>query len=330
MTWWTTVAGLTPIAIHDANNVSGTQLLDCIGSNHITATTALYPGSGPYVDVSGNGAAMSYASAIAVPTNCTIAALISELGDTTVFFDTSSGGMLFEHRASGGEWINGNASGSFSIFGYGSISNVFRFVALVKTGTSAVMYIDGAQLGSAVSNKTPPHIDRIGNTSTYTFSSSEFISALGIWSGSATQAELVALEAACRSALAHTITYHGYASLLGHTNHAPANALDSTGVRNINRLQSIGVRNLYYGGTGRITGTVKEKANPTNHPLHRKVLLLDEVTRTVIAETWSDATTGNYTFSNVAMQATYTVMTFDYLHNYRAVIADNLTPELMP
>lgn len=83
------------------------------------------------------------------------------------------------------------------------------------------------------------------------------------------------------------------------------------------------------GGLYRVTGTVKEKANPSNIPLRRKVRLHRENDGRLIRETWSDATTGEYTFNHIRGDAVYFVTTFDHLQTYRAVIADNLTAELM-
>lgn len=84
------------------------------------------------------------------------------------------------------------------------------------------------------------------------------------------------------------------------------------------------------GGVYRVAGTVKEKALPANTPLDRKVRLHREPDGRPIRETWSDAATGAYTFDYIRGDATYYVTAFDYQHNYRAVIADNLTPEKMP
>lgn len=84
------------------------------------------------------------------------------------------------------------------------------------------------------------------------------------------------------------------------------------------------------GGLHRVTVTVKEKALPTNTPLKRKVRLHREPDGRPIRETWSDATTGECSFDYIRGDVTYYATAFDYLHNYRAVIADNLTPELMP
>ena len=87
-------------------------------------------------------------------------------------------------------------------------------------------------------------------------------------------------------------------------------------------------KNIHFGGGGRIAGTVKEKGNP-DRPLERRVQLISENTNVLVAETWSDAA-GNYRFELIDPAQRYTVVSYDYKHLYRAVIADNLTPELMP
>jgi hypothetical protein len=92
--------------------------------------------------------------------------------------------------------------------------------------------------------------------------------------------------------------------------------------------QNSNLKDVYFGGRGYIIGTVKEKALPSNVPLHRRVRLIRERDGTCIRETWSDATTGNYAFYNIDETLKYTVVTYDYLNNYRAVIADNLTPNV--
>jgi len=87
---------------------------------------------------------------------------------------------------------------------------------------------------------------------------------------------------------------------------------------------------VYWGGTGKIVGTVKKKATPTNTPLRRKVFLLSETLGNLtIAMTWSDATTGAYVFPSLDVLQKYSVYSQDYLHADRAVMSDNLTPEPM-
>lgn len=80
------------------------------------------------------------------------------------------------------------------------------------------------------------------------------------------------------------------------------------------------------GGTGTVSGTVKEKNAPANTPLARKVRLFEEASGRMIQETWSDKATGNYVFTELNTQQRYTVVAYDYLNNYRAVIADNVSP----
>ena len=89
-------------------------------------------------------------------------------------------------------------------------------------------------------------------------------------------------------------------------------------------------RDTEFGGAGRISGTVKRDADPTDVPLHRRVRLHREVDGLMTRETWSDATTGAYRFDGINEAYKYTVITYDHLHDYRAVIADNIAPELLP
>ena len=85
----------------------------------------------------------------------------------------------------------------------------------------------------------------------------------------------------------------------------------------------------YNGGIGIVYGTVAEKHLPANTPWRRRVLLLDERSRIVIRETWSDATTGAYEFRGVKAGVPYTVVSYDHTGAYRAVIADAQLPELI-
>lgn len=77
-------------------------------------------------------------------------------------------------------------------------------------------------------------------------------------------------------------------------------------------------------GTGIITSTVKEKASPANMPLARKVRLFRERDGKCVRETWSDATTGIYTFTGLDLTQTYTAVSWDHTKTYRAVAADGL------
>lgn len=89
------------------------------------------------------------------------------------------------------------------------------------------------------------------------------------------------------------------------------------------------VRNFETGGNGYISGTVKVLGDPTNVPTRRRVRLLRDRDAMLVAETWSDAATGAYLFNEIDRTATYTVLTDDYEHSYRSVVADRITPSLM-
>ena len=84
-----------------------------------------------------------------------------------------------------------------------------------------------------------------------------------------------------------------------------------------------------HGGPGRIIGTVEEKATP-NLPMRRRVRLHRDVDGLCVRETWSDAATGAYEFTDINPAYRYTAIAYDYAHNHRAVAADNLTPEVTP
>jgi len=88
-------------------------------------------------------------------------------------------------------------------------------------------------------------------------------------------------------------------------------------------------RDMEFAGNGKVAGTVKEKNTPANTPLRRRVRLVREIDGLQIRETWSDAATGAYEFLQIDERHKYSVISYDYAANYRAVIADSLTPEIM-
>ena len=92
-------------------------------------------------------------------------------------------------------------------------------------------------------------------------------------------------------------------------------------------------RDIYRGGAGFVAGTVKERAKNAPEgsevPVRRRVRLYDERQGTCIAETWSDATTGAYSFECIDMQRIYTVLSYDHNGQFVAVAASGLIPERM-
>lgn len=88
-------------------------------------------------------------------------------------------------------------------------------------------------------------------------------------------------------------------------------------------------RDFEFDGFGRIAGTVKEDGTP-DVPVKRRVRLHREQDGLLVREVWSHPVTGAYSFDHIDATKRYTVITYDYEHDYRAVIADNITPEAMP
>lgn len=88
-------------------------------------------------------------------------------------------------------------------------------------------------------------------------------------------------------------------------------------------------RDFEFGGFGRVAGTVKEDGSP-DVPVKRRVRLHREQDGLLVREVWSHPVTGAYSFDYIDATKVYTVITYDYEHDYRAVIADNITPEPMP
>lgn len=81
-------------------------------------------------------------------------------------------------------------------------------------------------------------------------------------------------------------------------------------------------------GVGKVAGTVKVKQGAVNKPVRRRVRLVRETDGAVVRETWSDATTGAYSFEGLNTSYQYTVVSYDYTHDFRAVIADAILAEV--
>ena len=88
-------------------------------------------------------------------------------------------------------------------------------------------------------------------------------------------------------------------------------------------------RDVEHGGLGRVYGTVKEKNLPANTPLRRRVFLVDQRSRLVVRETWSDAATGDFEFQFVKDGIKWFVYSLDHEGHYASTSADNQEAERM-
>ena len=91
-------------------------------------------------------------------------------------------------------------------------------------------------------------------------------------------------------------------------------------------------RDMQDGGGYCIYGTTELDADPTDVPVRRRVQLYNQRDGRLVSETWSDAATGAYRFDHIRGGAgtRYFVVAFDHTGDKRAVVADNLIPEVMP
>lgn len=81
-------------------------------------------------------------------------------------------------------------------------------------------------------------------------------------------------------------------------------------------------------GIGRISGTTKDKASP-NIPVSERVMLFRQSDCQPVRAGVSEPGTGAFSFDYIDETEKYFVVAFDHNLTFRAVIADNLTPDLV-
>jgi hypothetical protein len=83
------------------------------------------------------------------------------------------------------------------------------------------------------------------------------------------------------------------------------------------------------GGLFRLAGHVAIAATPTNLPVARRVVLIDERSNRIIRQAWSRPADGYYEFRGIRGDRRFSVAAYDYQNSYRTVIANNLVAEAM-
>lgn len=84
-------------------------------------------------------------------------------------------------------------------------------------------------------------------------------------------------------------------------------------------------KNLDISGPGVIEGTVYKQDTP-NRPYRVKLLLMNEVTGTIVRSTFSDSVTGRYMFEYLSMNYTYSILAYDLVNKRSAIIASGRVP----
>lgn len=86
---------------------------------------------------------------------------------------------------------------------------------------------------------------------------------------------------------------------------------------------------MEFSGAATIHGTVELYAQAGNIPLPRRVRLYRSRDGLLVRETWSNAQ-GEYRFDGITDRYTYDVIAWDHEGLQRSVVANDLTPEVMP
>lgn len=89
------------------------------------------------------------------------------------------------------------------------------------------------------------------------------------------------------------------------------------------------VMDMEFGGYGCVYGTVELYAQAGNIALPRRVRLHRSRDGLLVREAWSDAQ-GNYRFDHISQRYTYDVIAWDHEGLQQSVVANDLTPEVMP
>lgn len=89
-------------------------------------------------------------------------------------------------------------------------------------------------------------------------------------------------------------------------------------------------RDAEFGGVGRIFGTTKTKASPSNLPTKARVVLLHQRSKVLVRATWSDPDTGDYSFDGLDLRQEFCALAEDAAGNFRAVAAQRLLPGTTP
>ena len=99
------------------------------------------------------------------------------------------------------------------------------------------------------------------------------------------------------------------------------------------RVRTAGQLDYVMGGNGldRVRGRTVEQEdnNSPKVPVSRRVRLYRDRDGLLIREAWSNAQ-GDYEFPRIDSTTAYTVLSYDHEGDFRAVVADRVTPEAMP
>jgi len=339
MSWWTTLAGLTPLAAWDAERTTAAQMSDGVGTNHLTRTGGVWATTAPLKMVPGNANLLRFATPIDIPTTGMFFAMwvwqsrshrpiLYSMGDGTNNY------AIYQNTAN--SWLISNTLGTVNSWigdGMQRPAGQVNFAAIVHDASTRRLYVNNQFLGNTTPrNSVPTRLAAVGGLAdgqVFTLHPGEGFLAGGFFSGATTLAQMQALEQALRLQFEFQgqAQLRSFATALGRLSTAPQGP-GGMNIRAAEFNRRLGRGRAVFSSPGTITGTVKEKSTPANTPLARQVLLFADRGWVLVDSTWSHPVTGAYAFDNLETNQTYTVVSIDHTTMYRAVIADRIRPEL--
>lgn len=339
MSWWTTLAGLTPLAAWDAERTTAAQMSDGVGTNHLTRTGGVWAQTAPHKIVPGNANLLRFATPIDIPTTGMFFAMWvwQSRSHRPMLYSMGDGTNNYAiYQATDNFWRISNTLGSMDssvASGMERPAGQVNFAAIVHDASTRRLYVNNQFHGSTTPrNSVPTRLAAVGGLAdgqVFTLHPGEGFLAGGFFSGATTLAQMQGLEQALRLQLEFQgpAQLRSFAAALGRLSTAPQGP-GGMNIRTADFAPRLARRRAVFSSPGTITGTVKEKSTPANTPLARQVLLFADRGWVLVDSTWSHPVTGAYAFDNLETNQTYTVVSIDHTTMYRAVIADRIRPEL--
>ncbi len=321
MAWWTSVPALTPLVAHDALRVSATHFLDGVGNNHMGLGGCTLAETYPYAaSYAGAANPMPYTSPVNVPAQGVVCVFYKASSNLVAFYENDgAAAQNFALDIEPNGTLYTYSSPNTALHTGGLPFGVYRFLALLKGASTQQAYIDGALIGSVgANNSVPATLWGMGyglSGNSYAFDSNDRFLAAGIFSGSATLADVQALEAALRVAVAAPMP--GARIVLRAPARAGARALGALSANVVDVGRARVQLSAGFMGFGSIEGVV----TVNNVPASKQVRLYDKASGALVAQTQS-AASGGYAFTGIDAAREYFVVSHDNACQYNAVVSD--------
>lgn len=254
--------------------------------------------------------------------------VVSNFGGQCIF-RTSSGSVISVYMREGLRFCIFQDTSFFPASVGNVVLNEWAHFAAVATGAVVALYIDGIKVGESAYTKTPSGDLWIGGDPYPNQSCAAFFDCLKLTLGVARYS-------------ANFQPARGPANTLGPATLSEERPIQSRGAQPLlaarggdpedsvsTSLASQFALDVEHGGNHCIYGTVELYAQAGNIPLPRRVRLHRSRDGLLVRETWSDAQ-GNYRFEGITDRYTYDVIAWDHEGLQQSVVANDLTPEVMP